>query len=194
MYAMQYEVTLPADYDMKIIRHRVATKGPALDTLPGLGVKAYLIRERGVDDSPVNQYAPFYLWVSVDGMNNFLFGGGFRGFADSFGRPPVRHWSGVAFAHGPDRAAAPVLASRHTRPIAPDADATGAVEDAIDELRQRSGEPGVFLTALALDTQRWEMVHFTLWVDAAAATGGTRYEVLHLSRPHLAELKVGRHW
>ena len=28
MQAMQYEITLPADYDMAIIRHRVATKGP----------------------------------------------------------------------------------------------------------------------------------------------------------------------
>ena len=26
MHAMQYEITLPADYDMKIIRERVATR------------------------------------------------------------------------------------------------------------------------------------------------------------------------
>ncbi len=37
MYAMQYEITLPADYDMGIIRARVATGGNALDDLPGLG-------------------------------------------------------------------------------------------------------------------------------------------------------------
>ena len=43
MYAMQYEIALPADYDMAIIRRRVATKGPLLDTMPGLGLKAYLI-------------------------------------------------------------------------------------------------------------------------------------------------------
>jgi Domain of unknown function (DUF4865) len=34
MYAMQYEISLPADYDMSIIRHRVASKGSALDTCP----------------------------------------------------------------------------------------------------------------------------------------------------------------
>ncbi|MCW2914583.1 MAG: hypothetical protein JWN52_2651 [Actinomycetia bacterium] len=40
MHAMQYEITLPADYDMKIIRHRVATKGHLLDAFPGLGEHA----------------------------------------------------------------------------------------------------------------------------------------------------------
>ena len=74
MHAMQYEITLPADYDMTIIRRRVATRGSATDAFPGLGVKAYAIRERGVLGSPVNQYAPFYLWADPAGMNQFLFG------------------------------------------------------------------------------------------------------------------------
>lgn len=60
MLAMRYAITLPADYDMGIIHDRVATKGPLLDDFPGLGVKAYLVRERGEHGSPVNQYAPFY--------------------------------------------------------------------------------------------------------------------------------------
>jgi hypothetical protein len=37
MHAMQYEITLPAGYDMGIIRHRVATKGALLDTFPASG-------------------------------------------------------------------------------------------------------------------------------------------------------------
>ena len=61
MHAMQYRLTLPADYDMEIIRRRVARKGHLLDDWEGLGLKAYLVRERGVHGSPVNQYAPFYL-------------------------------------------------------------------------------------------------------------------------------------
>jgi len=97
MHAMQYEITLPADYDMKIIHHRVATKGPLLDDFAGLGLKAYLIRERGVDASPVNQYAPFYLWNSIAGMNRFLWGPGFRGLCTDFGRPRVWQWTGLAF-------------------------------------------------------------------------------------------------
>ncbi len=102
MYAMQYSITLPADYDMNIIRQRVATRGHLLDTFPGLGLKAFLIRERGIDGSPVNQYAPFYLWTSIAGVNNFLWGNnaGFSGIVDSFGRPIVQHWTGVAFEKG----------------------------------------------------------------------------------------------
>ena len=32
MYAMQYEIPLPADYDMAIIRRRVASKGHLTDS------------------------------------------------------------------------------------------------------------------------------------------------------------------
>ncbi|HEV2674195.1 MAG TPA: DUF4865 family protein, partial [Aliidongia sp.] len=68
MYAMQYELDLPADYDTTVIRQRVAAKAPLLDDFPGLGLKAYLLRERGVDGAEVNHYAPFYLWASIAGM------------------------------------------------------------------------------------------------------------------------------
>jgi hypothetical protein len=56
---MQYEITLPADYDMGIIHKRVETRGRLTDGFAGLGFKAYLVRT--VDSSPVNQYAPFYV-------------------------------------------------------------------------------------------------------------------------------------
>ena len=90
MRVMQYEMTLPADYDMEIIRWRVATREHATDSFPGFGLKAYTIRERGINGSPDNQYAPFYPWVSADGMNIFLRGGGFRSLSEDFGRPVVR--------------------------------------------------------------------------------------------------------
>ncbi|WP_372500296.1 DUF4865 family protein [Sphaerisporangium perillae] len=44
---------------MGVIWHRGATGGAALDAFSGLGLKACVIRERGVDGSPVDQYAPF---------------------------------------------------------------------------------------------------------------------------------------
>ena len=59
MLAMQYTFTLPADYDMDIIRQRVTTKGPAVDGFPGLGFKAFLYTRRG-DHGPENLYAPFF--------------------------------------------------------------------------------------------------------------------------------------
>ena len=55
MHAMQYALTLPADYEMDVVRARVARIGHVLDDWEGLGLKSYLMRERGVNGSPVNQ-------------------------------------------------------------------------------------------------------------------------------------------
>jgi hypothetical protein len=186
MYAMQYDITLPADYDMNIIRQRVATRGHLLDNFPGLGLKAYLIRERGIDGSLVNQYAPFYLWSSITGMNQFLWGvnAGFAGIVNSFGRPAVKHWTGVAAELGTEQTALPCMATRHTEIIAENVDLTLVVKQALEELKQRAGMPGVHSTALAIDPRHWELVHFTLWNNMTPEATGTRYQVLYLSMPH----------
>lgn len=55
-------------------------------------LKAYLIRERGRDGSPVNQYAPFYLWADTDGMGRFLPGVDCSALAVD-----PRHWQLVHF-------------------------------------------------------------------------------------------------
>src|ERR1041384_4295925 len=97
MYAAQYEITLPADYDMNIIRQRVANFGHLLDDRKGLALKAYLVREH----DEVNQYAPFYLWRDTGAMAHFLFGGGgFQNIIRDFGRPVVRQWTGVGSVAG----------------------------------------------------------------------------------------------
>jgi hypothetical protein len=185
MYAMQYEITLPADYDMDIIRRRVATRGHLLDDFPGLGLKAFLVRVRGEHDSPVNEYAPFYLWSSIAGLNNFLWGGGgFGGICADFGRPPVRHWPGVSARPGPARDAAPSVATRRTQAIAADVDPSAAVDRALLEVARRAGTPGVHSTAFAIDPHEWEEVYFTLWDgEPAVESEETRYDVLHLCRP-----------
>ncbi|MFI1336537.1 DUF4865 family protein [Streptomyces sp. NPDC020845] len=200
MHAMQYRITLPADYDMKIIRRRVESKGPALDDFPGLGLKAYGIRERGVDGSPVNQYAPFYLWAEPEAMNRFLWGPGFQGIVRDFGRPAVENWQGLAFEHGPALASVPRTATRHAVAVPAGADPSGsgpagAVEDALEELRRLARTDGVHSTALGIDPRGWELLHFTLWADTAPpGTPGDRYQVLHLSAPDLARLPRGRQW
>ncbi len=189
MYAMQYEITLPADYDMAIIRRRVATKGSSFDAIPGLGLKAFLIRERGVADSPVNQYAPFYLWEDVEGMGGFLWGGGgFGGIVDSFGRPAVEHWTGIAFQPGPAVQATPLAASRRIEPIPAGADLTALADRERRVLEDRALTPGVHSSAVAIDPRQWQVVRFTLWEKANPETNETSYEVLHLSRPRLAGL------
>jgi hypothetical protein len=189
MYAMQYEITLPADYDMQVIRRRVATKAPALDHLPGLGLKAYLIRERGVDGSSVNQYAPFYLWASTEGMGGFLWGGrGFSGIVDSFGRPVVKHWTGVTCLAGPARGEAPRIATRRVEPIAADIDPAAVVAEAVADLERYARARGVHTAALAIDPRSWELVRFTLWSEAAPAEEGEAYQVLYLSTPELSAI------
>lgn len=194
MYAMNYEITLPADYDMQIIRNRVATKGAGTDNFPGLGLKAYCIRERGVADSPVNQYAPFYLWANLNGMHQFLWGDPFKALYTSFGRPVVQHWAGLAFERGPAFSVTPRAATRRAEFLPADAEPAPFIEEALTRLRQYASDPAVHSTAIAIDPRHWELVHFTLWRDTAPAEAGTRYEVLHLSAPQLGELETGRRW
>ncbi|WP_052849960.1 DUF4865 family protein [Streptomyces avicenniae] len=204
MYAMQYEITLPADYDMGIIRRRVAAGGHALDDRAGLALKAYGIRERGIDGSPVNQYAPFYLWNDTGAMARFLFGGGgFQNIVRDFGRPAVHQWTGIACHAGPARAAFPKAASRRltSLPADPDTGADGlglstAVEREVEELHGIARRDDVHTVALALDPRSWQLMRFVLWEDTVAADEAAteRYEVLHLSAPGAARLPEGRAW
>ncbi|MFW6695094.1 DUF4865 family protein [Streptomyces sp. MAR4 CNX-425] len=202
MYAKQYEVTLPADYDMGVIRKRVADYGHILDDRAGLGLKAYVIRVRGVNGSPVNQYAPFYLWNDTGAMSNFLVGGGgFHGIIRDFGRPAVHHWTGIASHTGPSRGAAPGAASRRLTGIPVDSDPTGTgvtrlIQNEVDELKVLARRDGVHTAALAFDPRHWQLMRFVLWQHAVpeGEDATERYEVLHLSTPHLSDLPEGRHW
>ncbi|MEU2270402.1 DUF4865 family protein [Streptomyces olindensis] len=192
MHAMQYELTLPADYDMGVIRDRVDRVGKLLDDWDGLGLKAYLIRERGRHGSPVHQYAPFYLWNTVEGMNSFLWGGGFQGLSDDFGRPSARQWTGLAYEEGQGSRAR--CAVRRRQPVLEGVLLADAVEDAVGEVRRLAAGDGALLAAVAVDTSRWELVHFSLWEHDAPRADGEVYEVLHLSAPGRDRLPRGRQW
>ncbi|GAA3121112.1 DUF4865 family protein [Streptomyces rectiviolaceus] len=194
MHAMQYEITLPADYDMGIIRNRVATKGHLLDSYPGLGAKAYLIRERGVDDSPVNQYAPFYLWNTPEGMNSFLWGPGFQGIVDDFGRPEVQHWTGLAFADG-TASGAPAKSALRRRMRVPARTHLGglAVELAQEAVRLAQREGAVY-AATAIDPRTWEALLFSAWDHDSPKGQGDAFRVLHLSAPERDLLRRGQQW
>ncbi|MEV4432420.1 DUF4865 family protein [Streptomyces sp. NPDC049555] len=190
MYAMQYEIALPADYDMGIIRNRVAAGAHILDDRDGLGLKAYLVRERTADGSPVNQYAPFYLWQDTGAMSDFLVGGGgFQRIVASFGRPAVRHWTGVACAGGPARGCVPKAASRQLTPLPADTDPAEAVAEALAGLAELARTAGVHTAAVGVDPRDWQLLRFVLWQEAVPKSeAGERYQVLHLSDPHLREI------
>ncbi|MGF6608477.1 hypothetical protein OKW45_003399 [Paraburkholderia sp. WSM4175] len=190
MYAMHYEITLPADYDMQIIRNRVADRGHMTDTFAGLGLKAYLIRERDKAGATLNQYSPFYLWNDTAGMNRFLWqGGGFQGIVESFGRPVVLTWSGLLCQRGPASGALPCAATRERVVVPREADLAQAARDAVAEVEHIARHSSVIASACAIDPRSWERVTFTLWADTPEAVApGERYEVLHLSRPGFDEL------
>lgn len=189
MHAMQYTITLPSDYDMSIIRRRVAAKGHLLDQLPGLGLKAYLIRERG-PYNPVNEYAPLYLWNDTAAMGAFLWrGGGFQDIVADFGRPAVRHWAGAAFAFGTAKDGH-VGAATIVRELMPaDVNPQDSVAAARQWLEQRAQVDGVHCVSVAVDPTGWEVMQCTLWTEGAGPTPeGQHYEVLHLSAPHVHDL------
>ena len=190
MYAMHYEITLPADYDMQIIRKRVADRGHMTDAFAGLGLKAYLIRERGKAGATLNQYSPFYLWNDTTGMSRFLWGGGgFEGIVESFGRPTVLTWSGLECRRGSMAGAMPRIATRERIVIPREANLSQIARDAVDEVECIARQGDVFASACAIDPCSWERVTFTLWVDEPdAGVPGERYEVLHLSRPCFDQL------
>ncbi|MYX43142.1 DUF4865 family protein [Streptomyces sp. SID89] len=194
MHAMQYELTLPADYDMGIIRDRVDRIGHALDDWDGLGVKAYLMRERGVHGSPVSQYAPFYLWNTTEGMNSFLWGGPFQGLVGDFGRPVVRQWTGLAHEGGDAADSAPVVAVRQRAPVPEGVVLAEFMAEAVRENGRLAGRDGAVLAATAVDTSRWELVRFSLWARRTPDAEGEVFQVLHLSAPGRKSLPTGRQW
>jgi hypothetical protein len=195
MLAMQYSLTLPADYDMGIIRERVRRNGHALDDRAGLALKAYLIRVRGVDGSQVNQYAPFYLWNSPAAMTQFLIGGGgFQNIVRDFGRPPVSQWTVVACVRGA-AGESPLAASRRIveLPQPPQGDAAVSIDDELAELATLADHPDLHTAALAFDPRDWHLLRFTLWRHQVPAgePAGERYEVLHVSAPELDLYSAG---
>jgi hypothetical protein len=192
MYAMQYPIALPADYDMGIIRKRVAAASSMLDDRAGLGFKAYLVRERGVAGSPLNEYAPFYVWRDPAGAADFLLhGGGFQNIVRSFGRVPVRQWLGAAVLAGPARGEEVGAATRRFALLPPEPDQDGLglpqlMERETGGLRELAAHPDVHTAVLAVDPHTWQSVRFALWRAGAEPTEeGDRYEVLHVSAPEL---------
>ena len=190
MLVMQYEITLPADYDMRIIRDRVARTGHLLDSYPGLGLKAFLIRERGVDGSASNQYAPFYLWADAAGAASFLWSGaGFTAILRDFGRPVVQTWVGGT-VHQASEPNLPAYAVRQKTVLAAGADIVEVARATDARLADSVSAGQAQLGAYGIDPRTWELVTVTLHGRRPDQVPDTAelFQVLHVADPERRDL------
>jgi Domain of unknown function (DUF4865) len=186
MITMQYRIALPADYDMAIIRRRIADKGHLLDDFPNLAFKAYLYADRTAPyaEGRENLYAPFYLWHNTEGMNAFLGSAGFSGVVASFGRPSVRMWSVWHADVAPDLSSA----ERATREIV-----SIAAHTSLDMLRETESDSaqddldrGAVAAISAFDPTGWTLLRLRLWRESIQRPIGDDmdvYEIGHISQP-----------
>ena len=177
MLAMQYRFVLPADYDMGIVDQRVATRGHMTDGFPGLLFKAYLIARKS-DGRPDNEYAPFYVWKSVEGMNAFLTGGGFAGVSQAFGWPSVKQWVVWESALGEDAAGAR-FATEEIVPISTHAPLETLRAEELARARSEFAHAQAW--AVGFEPTTWTLVRFALWTERPARPGAAAYEVAHVS-------------
>lgn len=189
MIAAQYEIALPTDYDMQIIRRRVAERGHALDDRPGLGLKAYLIRDV-LDGSATNAYAPFYLWNDPGALAAFHWEGqGFSGIVNDFGRPAVQAWIGGRFHRGQRYAQTPAFATKTVLAPVPTSDPQGEAAKLNDLAQSSAGNEDTHSVAWAIDTTTWQGVIFRLSASRPdSSPNATTYQVLHLSSPEIDKL------
>ena len=181
MIAMQYSFTLPADYDMAIVRQRIADKGHMLDHFDGLLLKAYLHAQRG-ESSDENLYAPFYVWRDSAAMQRFLGGEGFANLAKAFGWPSIRVWP-VWDAYLSPEARHARFASREIQPIVSYTPLDALREEQRASL-QRDIERGALAAVSAFEPTTWTRLNFRLWDDACPThIAGQRYQVGHVSQP-----------
>ncbi|RDS84013.1 DUF4865 family protein [Dyella psychrodurans] len=186
MIAMQYRIVLPADYDMGIIRRRIAERGHLTDRFPHLAFKAYLFSDRSAatGQGRENLYAPFYLWHHTEGMNAFLGGAGFAGVVESFGRPIVQTWS----VWRAETAADLSSATHATRELMPVSARTtlGDLRDAEQVRLQTDLDRGALAAVSAYDPTQWNVLRFRLWRGAVERPDGDNvdvYQVGHISQP-----------
>lgn len=160
MIAMQYTIRLAGDYDLDLLRDRVARRKPLFDNVEGLLHKAYLFNA----DQAI--YAPFYVWQSDDAARAFLTSDLFGDLVETFGRPRVRCWGVVAYSGNP-KAGEPRVAIKETDTI--------AAEDSLPELCRREValhqealvDGGACFHLTGLDPDRWELMRYSVWCDAS---------------------------
>lgn len=185
MLAMQYSFTLPADYDMEIIKRRITEKGHLMDQFPHLVFKAfvYACRNSEVVKSRENLYAPFYVWDNTVGMNTFLCGDGFKALTHSFGRPQITLWSVLHAEISPSIAKA-TAATREIISLPSEKDLASLKASESKQAIEVVGEGRALAAVVAFEPLTWTLVRFRLWQDLdhdADLKGAQAYRVGHMA-------------
>jgi hypothetical protein len=181
MLAMQYSIPLPLNYDAALIRDRVSRRRAVFDDHAGLVHKSFIYSEED------HLYAPFYLWKDVTEAKNFLLDDLFRGVVETFSRHRVRSWLVLSHAHG-NRALKPAYARREIDPIPQDLPLAAFAAQECEKQATLLADPNLYMHLVALDADRWEVMHYSLWASPAAAPKAASdcvqdYGVLHVSEP-----------
>jgi hypothetical protein len=188
MLSKQYIHRLPADYDMALIRRRVAERGPLWDDTKGLVFKAFVVRERGQFGAVGNEYSSVYLWRDTAAAVDFLMGDRFQGVIEGFGRPSIETWLSLHAGAGKARQARTLY--REDIPIDDQADHGKMLADEIERNEAALKRDDTVAVVSAIDVSTWRLIRLT--VSAAPADPerkGRAYEVLYLTTPELDSLR-----
>lgn len=181
MLAMQYSIHLPQDFDAAAIHARVAQRAVLFDTLPGMVHKSFLFNEEE------HLYAPFYIWQDSERARQFLIDDLFKGVVESFSRPRVRSWLMMTHAYG-NMSQTPTYCLREADSIPVHDNLQALVEQEIEEQKALQANAALYMHAVAIDPDRWELIRYSLWKDRESAVRPTadvfqEYSVLHVSEP-----------
>lgn len=181
MLAMQYSILLPGNYDSALVRERVNNRKSLFDEHDGLVHKSFLYNEAD------NLYAPFYVWKDVVEAQKFLFADLFKGVIDTFSRCRVRSWFSTDMVYG-NRALQPTYALREVDIVPTEARLDAFLAQEKEAQSRLLTNPNLYMHVVALDADRWEILRYSLWKDAASAEkpladSYLSYEVLHVSEP-----------
>lgn len=88
-------------------------------------------------------------------MNTFLWGAAFQGLVDDFGRPRMRHLTGLAYEEGAASGAAARLAVRRRQAIPEGVRLSEVAEEAVREAGQLAALDGAVCAAVVVDPRDW---------------------------------------
>lgn len=178
MIAMQYKITLPSDYDMRIIRDRVQNNGYKTDGFEDLKSKLYLITEIGINKCLQNSYSPLYLWKNTNGLNKFLFNGYYDNILKSFGWQHVN--VGIPLI---DTTTDKIKESKYVFEISRTIQAQESLNNLTDKILNEIPMLDHTEYAIIYNPDKWEysVFYFNEDVNKFSELNGVMYTVLHVS-------------